>query len=137
MTKLTRFTIQKIQIQMRRIAFEGAGLSILLTLVLLVLASNIIRVIQDGQDNYNIYKSEQESLLNIKLRNEGLVRELNIVSSDEYQKLLARDVLGIGEIGENLYRLEDSREFFKVEKKYIDLAENKDYERWWAALLDL
>lgn len=137
MTKITTYTLQRIRVQMRRIAFEGAGLTIMLSIMLLVITSNIFRVIQDGQKNYNIYKSEQQSLENIKSLNEGLDHELDIVASDEYQKLLARDVLGIAEDGESLYRLENDRDFFQIEKKYIDLTETRDYESWWVTLIEL
>ena len=126
---------KKIKINFERIAFEGSSLTILLFFILIIIISNNIRVIKNGQDNYNIYKIEQESLNNLTEEHKSLEKQLEIVSSDEYQKLLAREVLGIAEPSEELYKLNEDRRFYEFEAAYIDLSKKGDFMDWWFLLV--
>ncbi len=135
MRKLTSRIINKLRISLGRITFEGLGLTIILIVLLLVIITSTLRVIQNGQHNYNIYKTEQESLKNLRSENQRLEEEYTIVSSDEYQKLLARDVLGVVEQNESLYRVNEQGEFYYLEKRYIDLKEKEGYMDWWFSLI--
>lgn len=124
-------------VNIRRVAFEGVSLTAFLSLILLLIVSNIFRAITNGESNYSIYQNEQKSLTEIQDKNENLKQELEIVSSDEYQKLLAKEVLGIAEPGESLYVIDEDKGFYKVEKKLADVSEVQSYSNWWMQLIGL
>ncbi|MCA9386908.1 hypothetical protein KC669_02630 [Candidatus Dojkabacteria bacterium] len=124
-------------INIRRVAFEGISLTVVLSLILLLVISNIFRAINNGQSNYSIYQSEQKSLTEIEGKNDDLKKELEIVSSDEYQKLLAKEVLGIAEPGETLYSIDEGVSFYEVEKRLADVSEVESYSNWWMQLIGL
>lgn len=137
MGKLIKIARTQILVNVRRVAFEGIMLTFFLSVALLFIITNTYRAIQNGKSNYNIYQSEQKSLTDIQSKNEELINELSIVNSDEYQKLLAREVLGIAEPGESLYKIEENRVFYEVEKKYAKVEEVDSYTDWWLQLVGL
>lgn len=136
MVNLSKKIFFNFRVHLRRIAFEGVGLTIFLVLIIFVLTSNIFRVIEKGRANYDIFKLEQESLAEIKERNQNLRSYSELVKTDEYLILLARDVLGLAKPNENLFKTKEERLFFEVEKKYLSLDTKEDYSDWWIGLLD-
>ncbi len=133
--KILKKLLKKLRINIQRVTFDGLGLTVLLSILLAILVTSTFRVIKNGQDNYNIYKTEQGSLERLQNTNKQLTKELEIVSSDEYQKLLAREVLGIAEQNESIYRIDEPEDFFILEKEYVDLSDKDDYLDWWFSLI--
>lgn len=135
MKSLSKRAVKQFRINIQRVAFEGMGLTVILSLLLLIVMSNVIKVIQNGQENFEVYQYEQGVLDNLRRRNEELKERLDIVSSEEYGRLLAREVLGLAEEGEQLYRSEEPVSFFEKEEEYLDLTEKENYLDWWMLVL--
>ena len=112
MVNLSKKIFFNFRVHIRRIAFEGVGLTVFLILIIFVLTSNIFRVVEKGRSNYDIFKLEQNSLADIKDKNENLKSYSDLVKTDEYLILLARDVLGLAKPNENLFKTKEERDFF-------------------------
>lgn len=117
------------------IAFEGVGLSIILLIIMFILGANILRVIEKGEQNYNVYLYEKNILAETEIKHDELVERLNYVSTAEFQKLIAREVLGYVEPGAELYKTKENSTFYDVEKKLLNLQKKKDFTDWWGILV--
>lgn len=135
MKKIRKNLLRRINVNIKRVAFEGIGLTLFLMFALVGLISNTIRVIQNGQNNLSIYSEEANSLINLKDQNEELKRELEIVSLEEYQILMAREILGLAMPNEQLMRIDKDDDFYVLQPEYIDVYEKGDYTDWWFSLV--
>jgi hypothetical protein len=123
-------------IHFRRIAFEGFGLTVVLVMMLVLIISSTYKSLVDDQENLNSFVKEKTSLEEYQKKNEELSETLTIVESEEYKKLLARDILGLAESNQQLYRRSEDLEFYEVQVELLDVKEMDDYSSMWNDLLD-
>ncbi len=135
MVNFIKQVIKNIRINLQRIAIEGLIVSLFLFLVFFVLVVNTIKIIEKGKGNYEIFEQEKNALEEVKKRNKELQREFTQISSDEYQKLLVRDVLGYAAGNENLYKTSEKPEFLEIDNKLVDVNKKENYIDWWALLI--
>lgn len=120
---------------MSNIATEGIGLSIILLLIMFVLIANILRVIEKGEQNYSVYLYEKEALTDTQNKHAELQERYNYVTTPEYQKLIAREVLGYVEPSAELYKTREQSTFYEVRKKILNVEKKKDFTDWWTLLV--
>lgn len=117
------------------IIVEGGILSIILVVSLLLLVSNIFRVISNGRSNFEVYLFEQEGYNSLKERNEELLKDSSYYSSDEYRLLFLRDTELLGLEGETIYTTRKNPVYFDENKTLLDISKVNDYKDWWTKLL--
>lgn len=125
----------KFKSNMSNVATEGVGLSVILLLIMFILTANILRVIEKGEQNYNVYVYEKEALTETQIKNQALKDRYDYVITPEYQKLIAKEVLGYVEPAAEIYRTKEQSTFYDVKKKILNLQKKKDFTDWWILLV--
>ncbi|GAB4285958.1 MAG: hypothetical protein Kow0081_3910 [Candidatus Dojkabacteria bacterium] len=119
---------------LKNVAFEGFGFSVILIIILLILTVNIIQVFQKAEYNNRIFAAETELLLEARERNKKLRDTLDYLQTDEYLRLRARDVYGLGVNEERLFRPAEDISFVNVQKELLDISEKNEFADWWGYL---
>lgn len=128
-------SLYKFRLNIKRIKFEGVGLTIILSIITFILIGNIVRVFVDGNLNYSVYEQEIDSLEKLRERNENLKTSLDELNSPEQKALLARDVLEFAREGESLYRTKEQIDLIDEKIEYFDLEEIDNYSNWWLMII--
>jgi hypothetical protein len=135
MVNLIKTIYKRFKINLNLIEFEGAGLTIILCIICLLLASNIYRDILKGKQNYDIYTYEKQTLEEVKERNKELTEEYNVTNSDEAIVLQGKDSYGYAKPHEELYRTKNDPYFFTEKKVFLEVDSRENYSKWWKGLI--
>ncbi len=126
--------LEKVFVYFKDLSAETLLITFLLSITLLILGGNILRVISNARINYEIFAIEAQGLKNLQLKNEQLQKELEYVSSDEYKMLLLRNSSNLAQSGEELYSLKAQAEYLDAEKNLLDVKTKQDFNDWWNLL---
>ncbi len=133
--KILSKLFRQFRVNISRVAPNGFALTVVLLLVSGILFANIFRVLDNGVKNYNVYRSEVQGLEEERARNQQLSREFQIVTSDEYLMLLARDVLNLVRPGETIFTTKPTQNFYEVKVNYLNPREKESFLDWWLLLM--
>lgn len=128
-------SLYKFRLNIKRVKFEGFGLTIILSMIAFILVGNIARVFVDGNLNYSVYEQEIESLERLRERNDNLKTSLEELNSPDQRALLARDVLEYAREGEVLYRTKEQTRLIEEKIEYFDLEKIDNYSDWWLMII--
>lgn len=119
------------------IVLEGVGMTIVLSLLTIILLSNVVKVISKAKYNYDTYLYEKGTLTELQEKNQDLLEERRYVGSNEYRIIAMRDVLNYTSSSETLYDTKEYKTYF-VEKQpvYLNAKEKENYLDWWYKLID-
>ncbi len=111
-------------------------LAVLLVIgIVLVLITNLFRVMLNAKNNYEVYLYEKEGWAILQEERDRLSEELEFYQSYEYKKLYARDYLHLGESGETLYKVLGGFEYYDVKDDVRDLFPKENFLSWWKLLI--
>lgn len=127
--------LYRFSLNIKRVKFEGVGLTVILSIITFILVGNIARVFVDGNLNYSVYEQEIESLEMLRERNESLKALLEELNSPDQKALLAREVLEFARSGESLYRTKEPTDLIDEKIKYFDLKKIDNYLDWWLMII--
>lgn len=103
--------------------------------IVIVLVTNLFRVVLNARNNYEVYLYEKEGWAALQVERDRLSEELEFYQSNEYKKLYARDYLHLGESGETLYKVLGGFEYYDVNSDIEELFPKEDYLSWWRLLI--
>lgn len=127
---------EKIFVYFKDLSMENVLVMILLSLTILVLTGNILRVIANAKNNYEIFSVEAQGLNELKDKNDDLKKELEYVSSDEYKMLLLRDSSNLAQSNEELYAIRNQSENYDIQTELYNLQDKASFSDWWQMLLN-
>ncbi len=129
-----RKIIKNTRLFFKETVVEGGLLTVILVVSLLLLLSNIFRVISTGKSNFDVYVYEQESLNALKEKNKELSLDKTYYQSEEYKLLSLRDTELMAKPGESIYTTRDKTEYFDQPKALLDVSYKENYADWWVKL---
>lgn len=131
--------INKITIRVRGnlkdIKFEGMTLTIILSILLMFISSNILRVYTNGRQNYDTYLQEKEDLDRLRLKYQDLQKNYEYYTSDEFKLLLLRDAQSLAQSNEELFQTKERIDFYFEQPVYMDVKSKENFEDWWKLIL--
>lgn len=126
--------IKNTRLFFKETVIEGGLLTVILVVSLLLLLSNIFRVISTGKSNFDVYVYEQDSLNALKEKNKELSLDKTYYESEEYKLLFLRDTELMAKPGESIYTTRDKPEYYDQPKILLDISYKENYADWWAKL---
>lgn len=103
--------------------------------IVLVLITNLFRVVLNARNNYEVYLYEKEGWVILQEERDRLAEELEFYQSYEYKKLYARDYLHLGESGETLYKVLGGFEYYDIKDDVRELFPKENFLSWWKLLI--
>jgi len=127
--------MEKVFLYFKDLTLENVLVMLLLTITLLVLMGNILRVIANARSNYEIFSIEAQGLRDLTKKNTDLQKELDYVSSDEYKMLLLRNSSNLALVNEELYTIRNPSEQFDEENELLIVKDKTNFSGWWELLI--
>lgn len=125
----------KLRNKMKDFSVEGGLVTVILAVVAILISGSIIRVVNNARSNYEIFRDEQSSLEDLRMKNNELEEDLSYVQSDEYKKLFLRDTQGLSVGSEELFSTKEKVTYQEEVKEYLKIDTKNDYVDWWLSLL--
>lgn len=120
---------------LKSIKLEGVGITVILLLVSIALVINIVRVVNKGKNNYEVYLYEKNLLEQLREDHQLLSEEYTFYTSEEAKKLLAREILGLAESNESLFRTKDAVTYYDIKPRILEVKEKESFSDWWKKLV--
>lgn len=113
---------------------EGVGFTFILIFIIVLLISNIVRVVTNAERNYSIYLSERDEVEVLKSQVELKGDLSEFYDTDDAKLLEARDSGNYGRDGVRLLKPSDSEAFRSVEVFLLEIEGKDNFEDWWDIL---